>query len=534
MRVFNFIPVHARILVVAGVASLMMLSFVACGISGESTEKIPGGNQDDTITEGAPAELLEEDGAILRISAFPIAQTDPAYISSDSEVLVASQVYDYLVDVDADNQIQPRLAVDWMRSEDGLSYTFTLATGVRFHDGSLLTSEDVVWTFERLRDTDGLPTADLYSNITSIVATGELELTFNLNETNPFFLYDLSDNHALIMKANSGSPLEFNGTGPFVVSDYRPNDRIILQANDKYFVPDQPHLRGLEIIFFDDQAAAVDALRSGQIDLSMDLSTPQFESLAQEPDLNAYDIATNQFAIVRLRTDIPPGNDPLVIQAFKLATDREAIFQLVQKGYGAVGRDTPIGPLFSEYYSEMTEIPDRDPQAARKLLEQAGYPQGLEMELNLLNTLNFPDLAVVLKEQWSGAGIDVQVVTMPESLYYGEGKWLEVPLGITGWGHRPYPQFYLDVMLTCGAKWNETRFCESEFDELVELAGSTLDEQSRVEAYHEIQRILIERGPIIVPYFFAEYGVIDSRFTGFELKAFSGRTDLRTVRVDNQ
>lgn len=490
-------------------------------------------------TQGQPAETDEEQAeaestgreGVMRVSAFSISQTDPAYISSDSEVLVANHVFDYLVDVDADNQIQPRLATDWTRSDDNLTYTFTLADGVTFHDGSPLTAEDVVWTFRRLRDTEGLATSDLYANITNIEATGELEVTFTLAETNPFFLYDLSDNHALIMKANSEDTEDFNGTGPFIVQDYRPNDRIVMDANPDYFMPDQPKLSGLEIIFFEDESASASALRGGQIDLTMDLTTSLYQSFLDVDGVEAIDIATNQFAAVRLRTDMEPGNDPRVIQALKLATDREAIFQVVQQGYGAVGRDSPIGPLFSKYYTEEFPIPERDPEAARQLLEEAGYPDGLDLELNLLNTLNFPDLAVVLKEQWAEAGINVEVVTLPESVYYGEGKWLEVPLGITGWGHRPYPQFYLDVMLTCGAKWNEARFCNEEFDRLATIAGTTFDEVQRIDAYHEIQRILIEEGPIIVPYFFAEFAVVDSRFEGFQLKAFSGRTDLSVVSL---
>lgn len=484
------------------------------------------------LLTGCGAESTDEPQSILRVAAFPIAQTDPAQISSDSEVLIANHVYDYLVDVDADNQIQPRLATDWTISDDGLSYTFTLAEGVTFHDGASLTAEDVVWTFERLRDPDsGYPTVDLYENITGIEATGELEVTFTLSETNPFFLYDLSDNHALILASGTENPDKFNGTGPFRVVEYLPENRLEMEANPDYFVDGQPRLDQLIIIFFSDQAAAADALRGGQIDLTMDLSTPLYESLSEMDGLNAYDIATNQFASVRLRTDQPPGDDPRVLQAFKLATDRLEIFEVVQQGYGAVGRDTPVGPVYQTYYTEEIEIPARDPQAARDLLEEAGYPDGLSMELNLLNTLNFPDLAVVLKEQWAEAGIDVEVVTLPESVYYGEERWLEVTLGITGWGHRPYPQFYLDVMLTCGAIWNETRFCDEEFDQLVEIAGSSLDEQERVDAYYEIQRILIERGPLIVPYFFAEYAVIRDQFTGFELKPFSGRTDFRNVEL---
>jgi peptide/nickel transport system substrate-binding protein len=339
----------------------------------------------------------------LRVSSFPIAQTDPARISANGEVLLANHVCDYLVDIGAEkNQIQPRLATEWSRSQDGLTYTFTLASGVTFHDGS-----------------------------------------------------------------------------PFG---------------------------------------------------AMDLSTPLYVSLQDRKDLIAQDIATNAFALVRLRTDRPPGNDPRVIQALKLATDCEAIFQLVQQGYGAVGRDTPIGAIFNTHYTEQHSLPARDPQAAKELLAQAGYPNGLDLTLNLPNTLNFPDLAAAIKDQWAGAGINVTVSTLPESAYYGEGRWLEVNLGITGWGHRPYPQFYPEVMLASGAKWNETRFCDPQFDQLVQTAGSTLNEQTRINAYHEIQRSLIERGPLIVPYFFAQYSVISNRFEGFQVKAFSGRSDLRVVR----
>jgi peptide/nickel transport system substrate-binding protein len=115
-------------------------------------------------------------------------------------------------------------------------------------------------------------------------------------------------------------------------------------------------------------------------------------------------------------------------------------------------------------------------------------------------------------------------------VYYGDNGWLDVDLGITGWGSRPVPQFYLDVMLKCGAKWNESHFCDEELDKWAQLAGTSPDRQDRVQAYNEIQRILIQRGPIIIPYFFAQLGAIRDSFEGFDLKAFAGRTDLAAVR----
>ena len=478
----------------------------------------------------APAEVAAGSGGVLRVAMQPIVQTDPGLISSDPEVLVANSIYDYLVDITPQNTIAPRLATDWTVSDDGLTYVFTLADGVTFHDGSPFTANDVVWTFNRLRDPDlGLATSSLYENIDKIEATGDLEVTFTLKQPNPFFLFDLSDNHALILKADTQDPTDFNGTGPFKVTQYSPEDRLVAEANPDYFVQGEPKLSQVEFIFFNEQSAQVDALRGGQVDLVMAISTDLFDSLQNEAGIKLLQVATNAFDLIRLRADQPPGNDPKVIQALKLATDREAIYQLVIQGFGAMGRDSPIGPMYTQYYTDQYPLPQRNVNAAKDLLSQAGYSNGLDLDLYTPDTGNRPNLAVVLKQQWAEAGVNLNVIVEPESVYYGENKWLEVNLGITGWGSRPYPQFYLDVMLKCDAKWNEAHFCSDQLDQLIATAGTTLDEQERVNAYHEIQKFLIDQGPIIIPYFFSQLGAISDQFQGFEMKPFVGRSDLRTV-----
>lgn len=469
-------------------------------------------------------------GGLLRVAMQPAVKTDPALISSDSEVMLANAVYDYLVDVDAKSAIQPRLATKWTISADGLTYTFDLAQGVTFHDGSAFSSKDVVWTFNRLRDaTKKLPTANLYKNIASVAAAGDKQVVFTLTATNPFFLYDLSDNHALVMKADTADPTDFNGTGPFKVTNFSAEDRVELVANDKYFIPGEPKLAKFTIIFFSDENASVDALKGGQVDLVLRMSTALYTSLKTETGLTTVDIPTNGFDLVRLRSDRKPGNDPRVIQAMKLATDRAAILKLVQGGYGAIGRDSPIGPLYAAYYSEDTAVPARDVAKAKQLIIDAGYPTGLKLDIHVPNTGGRPDLAAVLKSQWAEAGIDLNVIVEPESVYYADNGWLAVDLGITGWGSRPYPQFYLDTMLKTGAVWNESHFSDPEFDKLAAEAGTTLDEATRIADYKQIQKILIERGPVIIPYYFAQFAAIKSTFQGFQLQAFAGRTDFRTV-----
>jgi peptide/nickel transport system substrate-binding protein len=534
-------PPVPQLALAAGLLVAAILLLAACGAGSQATATPPRTPvQTVSAPPGATATVQVAPTATsspggpygtLRVAAEPIGQTDPAYISSDSEVLIANHVYDYLVDIDVENNIQPRLATTWTVSADGLTYVFTLAKGVTFHDGSPFGADDVVWTYNRLRDPKlGLPTQNLYQEITNIEATGDLTVTFTLSETNPFFLYDLSDNHALMLKANTANPgQDFNGTGPFVVNNYQPADRIEMTAFKDYWVPGEPRLQNLQIIFFSDESAAADAMQGGQIDLDIMVSTPQYISLQKLSNLNTVTVNTNQFDVIRLRTDQPPGNDPRVVQALKLATDRQALFQLVQQGYGAVGNDTPIGPMYTKYYTDTPTVPPRDVTAAKQLLATAGYTNGLNLDLHYPNVLNHGALAAALQAQWQPAGINVNLVSEPESVYYGGNQWLEVKFGITGWGSRPYPQFYLDVMLTCNAIWNETRFFDPQFDQLVSTAGTTMDEQTRVQAYYQIQKILVDKGPLIVPYFWARFAAINNQYAGFQLKAFPGRSDLRPV-----
>lgn len=511
-----------RILGLPLLAAALLLS--ACGGAAS-----PAATQPAAGTEPPAANMT---GGTLNVAAKAIVNVDPAQISADSEILVANAVYDYLVDVDANNKTQPRLATDWTVSDDGLTYTFNLTHDASFHDGTPLTAKDVVYTFNRLRDPDlGFATVDLYSNISDIQAEGDYSVVFTLKTTNPFFLFDLSDNHALVVKDGTTDFTDFNGSGPFTVVNYTPEDRIEMDASSGYFQSGSPKLAHLNIVFFQDTSAAVDALRSGDVDTVFGLSAPQYKSLQGEAGVQTYLTSTNAFPVVRLRADQPPGDDPRVIQAMRMAIDRQAIFDLVQQGLGAMGRDTPIGPMYQDFYAEDIPLPKHDSAGAKKLLADAGYPNGLDLTLRLPDAQNFPDLAAVLKSQLAEAGFNIEVSVEPENVYYGNNGWLEAPFGITGWGSRPYPQFYMDVMLTCGAKWNESHFCDQEFDKQAEIAGTSLDPAAQAAAYHEIQKILIERGPIIVPFFFPQLAATTDKVQDFNLKPFFGRTDFRAVTV---
>jgi peptide/nickel transport system substrate-binding protein len=468
----------------------------------------------------------------LRVAWGSAINLDPLTASADSEIAFLNAVYDYLYDTNAGAELVPRLAASSEISEDGMQYTLTIRDGVTFHNGDALTIDDIIWTFDRLR-AEGA-TADLYAVIDSVEAGEGNTVVFNLSAPNPDFLYDLSDNRAVIFQkdaANIGT--EFNGSGPFRLESYTPDDRAEFTANADYW-GGAPGVGTLEFIYFADQTAAVAALEGGTVDVVLRMSNEDYLALADNSAYVAVNIPTNGHDLARLRTDVEPGNNPDVLRALRLATDRTAINERVQLGFGAVGRDTPIGPLFSQYFSPDIDVPARDAEAAKELLASAGYEDGLDLKLVVPTAPGRVQLAEILAAQWEEAGIRVEIEQLEEAAYYDPAtadNWLEATLAITPWGSRSTPQFYLNQSLKTGAVWNESHFSDPELDALIDRAGVSTIPEERVGIYQEIQRILIDRGPLIIPYFFAAFMVHTSEVSGIDLHPFAGRTNFNTATI---
>ena len=485
-------------------------------------------SQTAIFTDPAKAKARRQGAQLLRVAWEPPVTLDPSNLSSDSEVAVANAVYDYLLDTNASAQIVPRLAQTWEVSEDGLTYTLNLVENAKFHDGSDFTANDVVWTFSRLRDPEQSSAADFFSNIEEVEAVDTHVVVFHLSSTSPDFLYNLTDNRSAILKTDTEDPASaFNGTGPFRVVEFNSEDRAVLERNPDYWLADAPVVEQLEFIYFGEANTSVNALREGSLDVVLRMPTRVFQSV--QSDFKTVDIATNGFNLVRLRHDQGLGTDPRVWQAFKLATDRQRIYDIIGSGYGALGKDHPIGPLYTDYYDDTLQVPERDPNAARQLLEAAGYPDGIDLDLHVPNSGDRPDLATAFRSFWRDAGIRVEIRLRDEGIYYSdvEDNWLSVDLGLTGWGSRPTPQQYLDLQLKTGAVWNEAHYSDAELDTLIDLAGSSLDQDERVQAYKDIQALLIDRGPIIVPYFFPQFAAMNENVDGILVHPFAGRTDFR-------
>ncbi|NDJ85241.1 MAG: ABC transporter substrate-binding protein [Chloroflexi bacterium] len=485
------------------------------------------------LNNPSKSRILRQTNDLLRVAWEPPVTLDPANLSSDSEVALVNAIYDYLLDTDDQSQLVPRLAQTWEMSEDGTQYTLALVQNATFHDGSEFTADDVIWTFNRLRDPGISGAADLLGNIASIEAPDPYTIVFTLNNTEPDFLYNLTDNRTVIQKANTENPdTAFNGTGPFKMVEFDAEDRAVMERNENYWMDGAPTTQQLEFIYFGDTNASINALRDGAIDVVLRMPTRVYQTL--QGDFKTIEIPTNGYNLARLRHDQGPGTDPRVWKAFKLATDRQRIFDIISAGYGALGNDTPIGPLYAQYFNPDAVPAERDPNEARQLLDAAGYEDGLDLTLHVPNSGDRPDLAQALRSFWQDANIRVDIRLRDEGIYYSdvEDNWLSVDLGITGWGSRPIPQLYLDLQLKSGARWNEAHYSNAELDQLIETAGTSLDQEVRVQAYMQIQELLVEEGPIIVPYFFPQFTAFQTQFDNIRLHPFAGRTDFRFVTTE--
>ena len=243
-----------------------------------------------TQAPAAAAPAGDKYGGILRHAYFAVTNLDPAFLSSISDDEVGRQWADFLVYVDEQNQPDPSrsLAEKWEASSDGLTWTFAIRQGVKFHSGKELTAQDVKFTFDRLRDKAvGAATVELYSNITDISAPDDATVVIKLAKPNPDFLLDLGDYHTLVVNSEvTDFKTVQDGTGPFMVDSYLPEDRMVFERNPNYWMKDAegkqlPYLDGMEFIFMAEASAQVEALRGGQVDYLLYLPAEFVKTLAR-------------------------------------------------------------------------------------------------------------------------------------------------------------------------------------------------------------------------------------------------------------
>lgn len=492
----------------------------------------PSSAATSAVVATKPAAGSPRRGGTMRRGWQPPTSLDPAAQASSTEIAAVAQLYDWFVWIDEKNQPAKALAVNWENNREGTIWTFEVIKGVTFHNGKSLAAEDVVYTFNRLRDSaTGGATATLYANIKDVAALDATHVRFTLDKPNPELPADLGDYHAAVVaKDTADFRRTANGTGPFILDRFSPEDRATFKRNPNYWMKDLPYLDGLQDIYSPQQSAQVEALRAGELDWVGGLSAELAETLKREGKANLFISEPNLHFALRMRSDRGPLMDNRVRQALRLGTDRAAILQGARLGYGVTGRDTPIGPIYGDYYLDLPE-PKRDVERAKQLLKEAGH-ENLRLVLMAQNAFDVPKIAVIWKQQMAEIGVTVEINQVPPDVYYQDSGWLEVDLGITEWALRATPQPYLQLAYTTGAKWNESHWTDPEVDRLTAQAAQEIDRAKRADIYKQIQRIFADRGPLIVPYFERTVVATSPKVRGLVVHPDFSRSTMRSVWLE--
>jgi peptide/nickel transport system substrate-binding protein len=477
---------------ILGVVLALAFAIAACG------DTTSGGGESPSAG-GAPTM-----GGTLNVGMQPgNGQYDAVMMAgSVGDIILVCQVQENLVDLAQDFSVAPSLATEWS-SSDGQTWQFTLRDGVTFTNGESFTSEDVVYSFDRLKAKDS-PMADVYANIMEVVPDDATHVTFKLKAVDSEFPASLTDYRAKMMCKSVADPMtELVGTGPFMLESYAAEDRAVLKKNPDYWGTDDsgnklPYLDELVFVYSPDTAGQIEGLQGGAINWVGGLTAEQKQTVEADPSLKTITTDTNYCFELQIRCDEGPGKDLAVRQALMAGTDRQAIVDLVAPGVGVAGNGTLVGPAYAAYYSQ--DQIAYDTEKAKQLLADAGYADGLKIKLVAQTADPVPALATAWQAQMKEIGVDVQIQQVPPDVYYSEegtDNWYNAEFSYVDWGTRAAPITYFQLALTSTAPWNYSRWSNSEFDKLTEEIPQALDQTDRADLYKQAQAILQDQVPMI-------------------------------------
>ncbi len=452
----------------------------------------------------------------------------PARLSWTEGANVVRQICEYLTETRGDNVTRPYLLERWEASDDVKTWDLYLKQGVTFNNGDPLTADDVIFTFGQWLNKD--VGSSMYALLSYIGGPQNIEkvddhhIRLHLETGNIGVPEHLFEYPALVLHRSFGGDIVQQplGTGAFTLQEYAEGERAVLRRRPDYWrngVDGQPLPYLDEILYVAlDKDASVAALQSGQIDSFYDPRPSDWQALKDVPGLATRSVSTAQALILRMRVDLEPWDDTRVRTALKMAQDREKILQLSYFGEGELSIDAHIAPIHPEYCPQ--PIPPYDPQGARALMEAYAADKGVSLPLKVVlstkNDQNEPEIAQALKELAAPAGFDIELDITDPGGYWD--RWTEVPLGITAWTHRPLGTMVLSQGYIAAAigEWNETRWSDTEFEELLRQAEGTLNVEARRELMCRIETIMQERGPIGNSYWKNVWNITHERFVGIE------------------
>jgi peptide/nickel transport system substrate-binding protein len=456
--------------------------------------------------------------------------------------LIISGLYESLLSMDKDFKIHPSLASEWVQ-ESPTSYLFTIRPGVKFHDGSAMTAEDVVFTFDRIFDPKR-PNANKLQlrMIKSVTAVDGNKVRIELKEPSaPFLRYIAApETSGIVSKKftldhNNDLTKIANGTGPFKITRFQPGVIIEYVKFADYWQKGLPYLDGVELRIIPDDSTRIAALRTGEIDMTF-FRPDKRPLLATLRNVTLSNTAANAVEPIRLNCTVPPLDKLEVRQALSMSIDKMALMKTVMPG-GLSRPSMMIPPEDKQfgYQGNGSDLPfwKQDHTKAKALLAAAGFPNGVQIKAQYINTPAFAvngRIAEVVKQQVAPAGINLVLEPVEYSALIGNhasGKW---EVQVTGRGMYPDPEGSLTDTLSD----NPRTWCKDpKVDDLVNRANRETDVPKRAGLLDEAQKYILQQGYWI--FLFADPLRIEvwrNNVKGYEPLPLLRRTSLRSTWVE--
>jgi peptide/nickel transport system substrate-binding protein len=427
---------------------------------------------------------------------------DGGTLQAAHPISVSWQVRNNLTEIDADGNVVGELAESWAISDDAKLWEFKLRKGVEFHNGKSLEASDVVYSLNQHRGEETKSAAaSIVQNITDIRANGKDRVVVELAEGNADFAYLMSDYHLVVApEGTAGDDWDKGiGTGPFMLESWEPGVRALTKRNPDYFKEGRPYFDEVETLHVADVTARTNVLQTGEVDVMEEPDLKTLHLLGRQPGIVINEVGgTKHFPYPMLMT-MPPFDNPDVQMALKYAIDREAWVKKILKGHGYVGNDHPVGSN-QRFFAADLEQRQYDPDKARFHLKKAGQ-EGLTIPLIAAEVYpSAVDGAVLYQETARAAGINIEVQRLPS-----DGYWVEVPLKkpwhVSSLAGRPTVDWVMSVSYAAGAPWNDTTWANERFNQLLVQARAELDDTKRQAMYFEMQQLVRDDCPTVIPAF---------------------------------
>jgi peptide/nickel transport system substrate-binding protein len=425
---------------------------------------------------------------------------DPASFLSQVPFSFGKCWGEYLFRLNRDGSLQNRLAEEVGASDDAKTWTMKIKSGVEFHNGKTVTAEDVAATIERHADANSKSGAlGILTNITGVKASGG-EVIVTLADADADFPYLMADYH-LIIQPNGGkdNPTEGISAGPYKVTINEPGVR---QGGEKFanYWGDASigHADQIEIIVINDATARTAALQGGQVHMINRVEPKIVELIKRVPGVTIQNVSGRGHYVFIMHCNTAPFDNNDLRLALKYAMNREEMVEKILFGYGSVGNDFPI----NKAYPLFTELEQRtyDPDKAKFHFQKSGHDGPVLLRTSDVAFSGAVDAAQLYQQSCAAAGITIDVKREPGDGYWSE-VWNKQPFSTSYWGGRSTQDQMYTTAYYSKADWNDTRFFNEKFDQMLLAARSELDEAKRKQMYADMGTIVRDEGGLILPMF---------------------------------